>query len=45
MRHAQMVTDNISVIGSLAWWSDEFVTRDFRRNSSMTTKSPTTLRK
>lgn len=30
MRHAQMVTDNISVIGSLAWWSDEFVTRDFR---------------
>ena len=30
MRHAQMVSDNVAAIGSLAWWSDEFVTRDFR---------------
>lgn len=30
MLHAQMISDNVAVIGSLAWWSDEYVTRDFR---------------
>ena len=30
MRHIQTYSDNVSVIGSLAWWSDEYITRDFR---------------
>lgn len=29
-RHSQMVSDSVSLTGNVSYWSDEFVTRDFR---------------
>ena len=31
--HVQTITENISVLANVNWWSDEFVTRDFRPDS------------
>ena len=30
MRHKQIIDDRIGITGNLSYWSDEFVTRDFR---------------
>ena len=29
-RHNQFINDNIGIVSNVSWWSDEFVTRDFR---------------
>ena len=29
-RHSQMISDSVSLTGNVSYWSDEFVTRDFR---------------
>ncbi|MFR6034204.1 MAG: hypothetical protein ACLUKN_14155, partial [Bacilli bacterium] len=29
-RHSPMVSDSVSLTGNVSYWSDEFVTRDFR---------------
>ncbi len=29
-RHNQFIGDNIGLVSNVSWWSDEFVTRDFR---------------
>ncbi len=30
LRHNQMIGDNIGLVSNISWWSDEYVTRDFR---------------
>ncbi len=40
MRHAQMVGDNLSLVANVSWWSDEYVTRDFRPNLFYDNQTP-----